>query len=152
MVSGSQGSYRQSITCNGYRNTDNKWTSIETGGNVGATVIELTPNGGFHVLAASNYPTGSTAQPPMRFQVTETTTTVSNTFNPAGGTTFGITEGIDTADVLDRAEVATMPVVDDDSVTTTDADVDGLTVNEVVTALLAKIKELSARIETLEGN
>jgi hypothetical protein len=68
-----------------------------------------------------------------------------------GTLAFGITEGIDTADVLDRAEVATMPVVDDDSVTTTDADADGLTVNEVVTALLAKVKELSARIEELEG-
>jgi hypothetical protein len=157
MVSGSQGSYRQSITCNGYRNTDNKWTSIETGGNVGATVIELTPNGGFHVLAASNYPTGSTAQPPMRFQVTETTTTVSNTFNPAGGTTFGITEGIDTRDVLERAETATMPAVDEEGVAT--ADVKGVMLNDVVTALLLKVKELSAtvadqteKIAALEAN
>jgi hypothetical protein len=69
----------------------------------------------------------------------------------SGTLAFGIAEDIDTQDVLDRAEVATMPVVDDDSVATTDADVDGLTVNEVVTALLAKVKELSARIEELEG-
>jgi hypothetical protein len=42
-----------------------------------------------------------------------------------------------------------MPAPDEGVAT---ADVESLTVNEVVTALLAKIKELSARIETLEGN
>lgn len=66
-----------------------------------------------------------------------------------GRMAFGIAEGIDTQDVLDRAEVATMPVLDDDGVETTD--VETITVNEVVTALLAKVKELSARIEELEG-
>ena len=64
---------------------------------------------------------------------------------------FAIAEGIDTADVLERAETATMPVVDDEGVATMDADVESLTVNEVVTALLAKVKQLSARIEALEG-
>jgi hypothetical protein len=68
-----------------------------------------------------------------------------------GGWAFGIADDIDTQDVLDRAEVATMPVVDDDSVAATDADVDVLTVNEVVTAMLAKIKELSAEIKELKG-
>jgi hypothetical protein len=72
--------------------------------------------------------------------------------NGIGVSRFNVAPDIDTRDVLERAETATMPVVDDDSVTTTDADVDGLTVNEVVTALLAKVKELSARIEELEGN
>ncbi len=57
---------------------------------------------------------------------------------------------VDTADVLDRAETATMPVLDDEGVATTD--VESITVNEVMTAMLAKIKELSARIEELEGN
>jgi hypothetical protein len=76
---------------------------------------------------------------------------VEGTFNPVGGTAFGITEGIDTADVLDRAETATMPVIDDEGVATTDAEVDSITVNEVVTALLAKVKELSAEIEELKG-
>ena len=65
---------------------------------------------------------------------------------------FGIADGIDTADVLDRAEVATMPAPDDEGIATTDAEVDSLTVNEVVTALLAKVKELSAEIEELKGN
>jgi hypothetical protein len=67
-----------------------------------------------------------------------------------GTLAFGIADGIDTQDVLDRAETATMPALDEEGVAT--ADVESLTVNEVVTALLAKIKELSARIETLEGN
>jgi hypothetical protein len=66
-----------------------------------------------------------------------------------GTLAFGIADGINTRDVLDRAETATMPAFDAEGVATTD--VDGLTVNEVVTALLAKVKELSARIETLEG-
>ena len=69
-----------------------------------------------------------------------------------GALAFGIAPNIDTADVLDRAETATMPVVDDEGVATTDAEVESITVNEVVTALLAKVKQLSARIETLEGN
>ena len=65
---------------------------------------------------------------------------------------FAVADGIDTADVLDRAETAAMPVVDDKSVATTDAEVESLTVNEVVTALLAKVKQLSAEIEELKGN
>ena len=77
---------------------------------------------------------------------------VEGTFNPVGGTAFGITEGIDTADVLERAETATMPAPDDEGVATTDADADSLTVNEVVTALLLKVKELSAEIKELKGN
>jgi hypothetical protein len=64
---------------------------------------------------------------------------------------FNIADGIDTADVLERAEVATMPAPDDEGVATTDADVDSLTVNEVVTALLAKVKELSTEIKELKG-
>jgi len=62
-----------------------------------------------------------------------------------GGWAFGITEGIDTRDVLERAETATMPAPEE-------AGVDGLTVNEVVTALLLKVKELSADIKELKGN
>ena len=88
---------------------------------------------------------------------------VDGTIN--GTLAFGIADDIDTRDVLERAEVATMPAVDDEGVTTTDADVESVTVNEVVTALLAKVKEqateiatltatveaLTARIETLEN-
>jgi hypothetical protein len=66
-----------------------------------------------------------------------------------GQSVFGIADGIDTADVLERAETATMPAPDDEGVAT--ADVDSITVNEVVTALLAKVKELSAEIEELKA-
>ena len=66
-----------------------------------------------------------------------------------GQAVFGVAAGIDTRDVLDRAETATMPAFDDEGVATADAE--SITVNEVVTALLAKVKDLSARIETLEG-
>ena len=71
---------------------------------------------------------------------------VDGTIN--GQTVFGIATDIDTADVLDRAETATMPVVDDEGVATTDAET--VTVNEVMTALLAKVKQLSAEIEELK--
>jgi hypothetical protein len=62
-----------------------------------------------------------------------------------GGGLFYVKESIDTADVLDRAETATMPAPEE-------AGVEGLTVNEVVTALLLKVKELSADIKELKGN
>jgi hypothetical protein len=64
---------------------------------------------------------------------------------------FATADGIDTADVLERAETATMPAPDDEGVATADADVESLTVNEVMTAMLAKIKELSAEIEELKA-
>ena len=64
-----------------------------------------------------------------------------------GTLAFNVADGIDTADVLDRAETAAMPV-DDEGVATTDAE--SITVNEVVTALLAKVKQLSAEIEELK--
>jgi len=63
--------------------------------------------------------------------------------------TYRFVPDVDTQDVLDRAEVATMPAPDDEGVAT--ADVESLTVNEVVTAMLAKIKELSAEIKELKG-
>jgi hypothetical protein len=62
-----------------------------------------------------------------------------------GGGLFYVKESIDTADVLERAETATMPAPEE-------AGVEGLTVNEVVTALLLKVKELSADIKELKGN
>jgi hypothetical protein len=74
-----------------------------------------------------------------------------------GTLAFGITEGIDTRDVLERAETATMPAVDEEGVAT--ADVKGVMLNDVVTALLLKVKELSAtvadqteKIAALEAN
>jgi len=62
---------------------------------------------------------------------------------------FSIADGIDTTDVLERAEVATMPAVDDEGAATADAEVESVTVNEVVTALLAKVKEQGTEIATL---
>jgi hypothetical protein len=64
-----------------------------------------------------------------------------------GNLSFGIADGIDTADILNRAETATTPVLDDDATDDLGAMV---TVNEVVTALLATVKQLTARVEELE--
>ena len=71
--------------------------------------------------------------------------------NINGQSVFGIALGIDTADILDRAETATMPTWDDEGVTTTDEQTDIVTVNEVVTALLAKVKQLEGRLAELEA-
>ena len=96
-----------------------------------------------------------------RLEVTPTRVAMKNNLWVKGGLTvdgkingqsvFGIADGIDTRDVLERAETATMPAPDDEGVATTDADVESLTVNEVITAMLAKIKELSAEIKELKG-
>ena len=74
-----------------------------------------------------------------------TSGTVKHTTFQAAPKTFNIADGIDTRDVLERAEVSTMPAPEE-------AGVEGLTVNEVVTALLLKVKELSADIKELKGN
>ena len=155
MLGGTQGSYATSMTSNGYRNTSGTWTSMGNNGNAGAVQISLLPTGTLEVRTAANHPTGAASNPPARFTVTDTLTRaygdlrVDGTIN--GTLTFNVADDIDTADVLERAETATMPVVDDEGVATTDADVESITVNEVVTALLAKIKELSAEIEELKG-
>ena len=91
------------------------------------------PDTGFYLVAAGTSGVAGNLQ-------------VDGTIN--GTLAFGIADGIDTADVLDRAETAAMPVVDDEGVATTDAE--SITVNEVVTALLAKVKQLSAEIEELK--
>jgi len=72
--------------------------------------------------------------------------------NGIGVSRFNVADGIDTRDVLERAETATMPVLDEEGVATAGADVESLSVNEVVTALLLKVKELSAEIKELKGN
>jgi hypothetical protein len=154
MGSGTQGSFGTAMTCNGYRNVSDEWTSLGLNNSVGATSIELLPTGTFYVRVASDFPTGSASTPPVVFSVTDSLTKVVGDLEVTGTVTgtlaFGVADSIDTRDVLERAEVATMPVLDDEGVATTD--VDSITVNEVVTALLAKVKELSARIEELEGN
>jgi hypothetical protein len=53
-------------------------------------------------------------------------------------------------DVLERAETAEFPPEDDDGVVTMDGH-DEVPLFEVVTALLAKVKELSAEIEELKA-
>ena len=74
MTSGTQGSYATSMTANGYRNSGGKWTSLENGGDVGATEINLKPNGSFEVRAKSDHPTGSSSNPHLQFLVTDTET------------------------------------------------------------------------------
>lgn len=106
---------------------------------------------GIYSNAAGNYMRFGVAGA-QRLAIKETVVVVNNDLKVDGkinGTlAFGIAEGIDTQDVLEQAETAIMPVADE-GVATADAEI--LPINEVVTALLLKVKELSARIEELEG-
>lgn len=63
---------------------------------------------------------------------------------------FGIPNDIDTSDILYRAESAILPELNVEGVVASGDNL--VTVNEVMAAMLSKIKELSERIETLEGN
>jgi hypothetical protein len=141
MVGGSQDAWSQSMTSNGYRGWKGRWVSMLVGGNTGAAQIDLEPTGHFYVKAASDHPTGSLLHPPIQFMVSE------------AGPTFRAmpseTRTVD--DVLERAETAEYPPEDDEGVATMDVH-DEVPLFEVVSAMLAKIKELSARIETLEGS
>jgi hypothetical protein len=141
----SQGSFSTALNSNGYRNGAGTWTNLGHG--PGATVVELFPTGGMHVRVASDYPTGSPAHLPSRFVVTES--------GPSFRAMPSKTRTVD--DVLERAETAEFPPEDDDGVVTMDG-YDEVPLFEVVTALLAKVKELSAtvadqteKIAALEG-
>jgi hypothetical protein len=140
LTSGSQGSYATSMTANGYRNSDGKWTSLGNNNGVGATQIDLTVTGKFHVRVASNHPTGSASNPPIQFTVTES--------GPSFRAMPSKTRTVD--DILERAETAEFPP-EDDGVATMDGH-DEVPLFEVVSALLAKVKELSADIKELKGN
>ena len=62
---------------------------------------------------------------------------------------FGIPNDIDAPAVLDRADTAVLPEINDEDALASSDNL--VTVNEVMAAMLVKIKELSARIEELEG-
>jgi len=138
MLGGTQGSNGTSMTSNGYRNTGGKWTSIGAFGSTGAVEISLLPTGKFEVRVSSNYPTGSLSSPPVHFAVTE----AGPTFRAQPSTTRS------TEEILKRAETAEFPPEDDEGAATMDGH-DEVPLFEVVTALLAKVKEQAADIATL---
>ena len=141
MVGGSQGSYGIAMTSNGYRNLSGSWTSLGLNDSVGAVVMELMPTGRFNVRAASNHPTGSAQTPSIQFSVTEA--------GPSFRAMPSKTRTVD--DVLERAETAEYPPEDDDGVATMDGH-DEVPLFEVVTALLAKVKEQSEQIAALTAD
>ena len=57
----SAGSYRVSLTSNGYRNASNLWVSYGAGGSTGASEISLSPGGGIIFHVEGNKPSGSVA-------------------------------------------------------------------------------------------
>ena len=135
MIGGTQGAFATNMTVNGYRNKDGKWTSLNLDGSNGAVQIGLLPTGIFEVRVASNHPTGSAQSPPVQFQVTE----AGPSFRAQPSKTRS------TDEILERAETAEFPPEDDEGVATMDGH-DEVPLFEVVTALLAKVKELSATV------
>jgi hypothetical protein len=140
MVGSTMGGHGQSMTSNGYRNKDNKWTSMEVNNHVGAVEVSLEPTGLFRVRVSADFPTGSASNPPVQFFVTES--------GPSFRAMPSKTRTVD--DILERAETAEFPPEDVEGVATMDGH-DEVPLFEVVSALLAKVKELSAEIEELKG-
>jgi hypothetical protein len=134
---------RTSVTSNGYPNLDFAWTSLGAqdgnGPLYGTTQIDLAPTGQFDVRVANSYPTGSERTPPSRFKVTES------------GPTFRAmpskTRTVD--DVLERAETAEFAPEDDEGVAMMDGH-DEVPLFEVMSALLAKVKQQGEQIAALQ--
>ena len=63
---GSMGTNRLSLTGNGYRNLSSQWSSMESGGNYGACILDLKADGNVVLHTSSNFPTGSSPYPPLR--------------------------------------------------------------------------------------
>ena len=57
------------LLCNGYRNSDNQWTSLGFGGATGAAFIATDSAGDVTVRTAADWPTGSSAYPPLRLHI-----------------------------------------------------------------------------------
>ena len=57
------------LVSNGYRNSDNLWTSLAYGGARGAAFVALDPAGDVTIRTAADWPTGSSSYPPLRLQV-----------------------------------------------------------------------------------
>jgi hypothetical protein len=139
-----------SIASNGYPNAQGNWTSFgvqdANGSLYGATQIDLAPTGRFDVRVETSFPTGSSTRPDSQFMVTE------------AGPTFRAMPSTRTVDdVLGRAETAAFPPEDDEGVAMMDGH-DEVPLFEVMSALLAKVKqqseqiaELSERIATVEA-
>jgi len=54
-----EGSYRVTLSCNGYRNSSNQWTSYGANGNTGAATVGLDPSGQIFFGVESNKVNGS---------------------------------------------------------------------------------------------
>jgi len=136
------------------------WAENELAFSLGGQLSAIHAQRGTYLYQPQRAQVGTLAEPTYSFQdapdvgfylKSTATRTIGISGRLEGSINFRTAPGIDTRDVLERAETATMPVIDDEGVATTDAEVDSITVNEVVTALLAKVKELSAEIEELKG-
>ena len=68
-VLGTNGGYRTSWLCNGYRNTSNQWTSVNLNGNTGAAAIEMDPTGEILFYTDTTKLSGSSMLPSQRMKI-----------------------------------------------------------------------------------
>ena len=66
---GTNGSYRTSWLCNGYRNNSNQWTSINLNGKTGAAAIEMDPTGQILFHTDTTKLSGSSILPTRRMMI-----------------------------------------------------------------------------------
>ena len=64
-ILGTQGSFGTDLTSNGYRNTDNQWTSLGRNGETGASQMSLLPTGDIFFKTSPDKPTGSNTVVPL---------------------------------------------------------------------------------------
>jgi hypothetical protein len=145
-------------------NTNTGLTVIGAGPWPSTAIVSVVANG----TSAANFGDKGASLPPVYTMTTANRPNVyissdgglyrSTTTRDDGQSAFGIAEGIDTADVLERADTATLPPeieTDDDGNILNTAEIeahDTVQLFDVVTALLLKVKELSAEIKELKGN
>lgn len=86
MVGGTQGSYGVAMTSNGYRNAANKWVSFNAGGQKGAVIADLQPNGSFQIRTSNDWDSYSGSHPPVRLYIDDSKTTVKNDLAVEGQT------------------------------------------------------------------
>lgn len=85
---GTNGNYRPSWMCNGYRNTSGTWTSLGLGGATGAAAIEMDPVGAVYFYADEVKASGSAMLPTRRMRI-DGNGSIQNVTIPSGTSAYG---------------------------------------------------------------
>ena len=80
---GTLGGAHVSIASNGYRNSDGRWTSLNTADQGGAAILNLTASGSLQFYSQTDWPSGSAIYPPIRLVVAGDGEVGVGTYTPA---------------------------------------------------------------------